>query len=282
MEYRSPWERKEEMKRKAQEHYNCCAKKYAEEIEKCVEDSIIYDATGKDGKIPEKVSITNSKENIKLEDLDTVKGSIKLETYLDLSNSDKDKIAPVTLLNFASYKNPGGGFLNGSMAQEEALCHESILYNVLEKFQILYYDINLKDKNRALYRDKAIFTPNVVFEKNGCQYKFNVLTCAAPNFRSASKYEMSNKEENTEILEKRIEFMDAILKENEAKNIVLGAWGCGVFGQNPREIAELFLDKMTGYNNVVYAIPKSKHNNNFEEFEKVIRNYLKQEKQIER
>ena len=40
-----------------------------------------------------------------------------------------------TLLNFASFKNPGGMFLKGSPAQEEALCHNSILYPILDSFK---------------------------------------------------------------------------------------------------------------------------------------------------
>ena len=45
------------------------------------------------------------------------------------------------VLNFASYKEPGGGFMAGSQAQEESFCHESFLYNVLRQFQY-YYDWN--------------------------------------------------------------------------------------------------------------------------------------------
>ena len=46
----------------------------------------------------------------------------------ELFDEEKESICA---LNFASYKNPGGKFMDGSSAQEECLCHESILYEVL-------------------------------------------------------------------------------------------------------------------------------------------------------
>ena len=66
------------------------------------------------------------------------------------------------VLNFASYKNPGGMFVNGSKAQEECLCHESFLYNVLKENQN-YYNWNNQHKNRALYLNRALYSPNIKF-----------------------------------------------------------------------------------------------------------------------
>ena len=74
------------------------------------------------------------------------------------------------VLNFASYKEPGGKFIDGSRAQEECLCAESYLYNVLKRFQH-YYDWNKhRHLDLAMYRNRALYTPNVVFFHNNQLY----------------------------------------------------------------------------------------------------------------
>lgn len=93
------------------------------------------------------------------------------------------------ILNYASYKHPGGYFLGGSPAQEEALCHESNLYPILLSFDNTYYAWNKKNLNRALYLDRALYSPDVVFEKGGKQKKADVITCAAPNYRTAHRFQ---------------------------------------------------------------------------------------------
>jgi len=67
-------------------------------------------------------------------------------------------------LNFASAKNPGGGFLNGSQAQEEALTRASGLYSSLIKYMDMYYN-NRKNKS-SLYQDHIIYSPDVAVFRN--------------------------------------------------------------------------------------------------------------------
>ena len=73
------------------------------------------------------------------------------------------KEGKTAVLNFASYKNPGGMFLEGSCAQEECLCHASYLYNVLSRYDATYYSLNRQNLNKSLYRNRALYTPNVFF-----------------------------------------------------------------------------------------------------------------------
>ena len=70
----------------------------------------------------------------------------------------------ICILNFASYKYPGGGYMSGSSAQEEALCHESTLYEVIsnEKFND-YYNWNNQNLNNSMYLNRAIYSPNILF-----------------------------------------------------------------------------------------------------------------------
>lgn len=181
-----------------------------------------------------------------------------------------------TILNFASFKHPGGMFLEGSAAQEEALCHDSILYNVLsDKKLSSYYINNRKNTNNALYFNRALFSKDILFlkeekkkiypiENDSIDYsiyikqKFNVLTCAAPNYTTAKKKGVSANE-NSQVLKSRVQFILSIADYFETKTLILGAWGCGVFGQSAEEVSELFYQELDSgkyhFETVVFSVP---------------------------
>ena len=172
-------------------------------------------------------------------------------------------------LNFASHKNPGGMFIKGSKAQEECLCHESNLYNILRTFENTYYTYNRQHLNRALYIDRALYTPDVLFERNGASIQVDVITCAAPNKTAAQKYQNVTDEENSEVLRKRIKFVLDIAYIEGVETLILGAYGCGVFGQDASEVAQIFKELLPLYpfKQVIFAIPQG--NGNFEQFKEV-------------
>lgn len=191
----------------------------------------------------------------------------------------------ICVLNFASYKNPGGGFLQGSRAQEECLCQNSYLYNVLIEFDY-YYDWNNKHLNKAMYENRAIFSPHIMFEQGDDQEFINVITCAAPNLTPNKKYGYGiTAEENSKILESRIKFVLDIAAREGVDTLILGAFGCGVFGQDATEVITLFnkylADERKNFKQVIYAIPDSVHGDNYQKAVEVFKELEKKKEKAE-
>ena len=234
---------KEERAKLARNHTKEMEDLYKDEIEDCIDETLAYNANSKF--IEKRL---NNKQVIIVDEIDSVGAVFK---YVNINEI-------TAVLNFASYNNPGGNFINGSKAQEECLCYESYLYNVL-KGRIGYYKINHKNKNKCLYTDRALYSPNVRFTKECKDVFCDVITCAAPNKTAAQKYCNVSDEENSEVLKERIEFVLKIAQDNGVDNLILGAYGCGVFGQDPLEVAKIFKEFLSGkykcFNKVIFAIP---------------------------
>jgi uncharacterized protein (TIGR02452 family) len=147
------WNNKEERAKQARIHTGEMKKEYDKLIKNSIKDTSIYDTTFKCN-----LELKNKNTEIIIDDLDSVSAIFKY---------GKDK---TSVLNFSSYKNPGGMFINGSKAQEECLCHESFLYNVLKEFVIEFYDWNNQHKNKALYLNRALYSPKILFIKKNNDY----------------------------------------------------------------------------------------------------------------
>ena len=235
------WEDKEKRMKIAREHTLRMEQVYCKEIMECIKNTVKYlGNTPVDEYKPEYVVRTE------LWKKDTV------SALFDESLKDKR----VCVLNFASFKNPGGKFYDGSSAQEESLCHESFLYNVLKDFEKDYYENNRKDLNRGLYRNRALYSHDVIFMHENKTRKADVLTCAAPNKSLMIKYHNFTNKDNSTALESRIMFIkQAILQKEKPDVFITGAWGCGVFKQSTEEVATLFCKNNWPIKHVVYAIP---------------------------
>src|SRR5579871_3587660 len=136
----------------------------------------------------------------------------------------------VACLNFASAKNPGGGFLNGSLAQEEALACASGLYPCLLAAPG-YYERNRANRS-ALYLDLAIFSPLVPFFRDdsgallGKPLMASVITSPAPNAGAIAQNEPSNLRHVEPTMTRRAEQVLNIAAAHQVDRLVLGAWGC--------------------------------------------------------
>jgi len=167
----------------------------------------------------------------------------------------KEKIG---VLNFASAKNPGGGLLNGAKAQEESLAASSTLYRTLIVHEE-YYRENRKC-NSMIYTNHAIYSPDVVFFRDGSfrltePVKASVLTLPAVNMGQVIQ-KGEDVEAAKKAMKQRMKLALAIFANEGAKNLVLGAYGCGVFRNDPKDVAiwwkELLDTEMGKYFDLVF------------------------------
>src|SRR5262249_34690905 len=168
----------------------------------------------------------------------------------------------VLALNFASARHPGGGFLKGSQAQEESLARASGLYACLTRHRA-YYEANERCGS-CLYTDHMIYSPDVpVFRDDDDvlleePYPLSFITAPAVNAGIVRHREEGRIEP---VMRERVEKLLALALEHGHENVVLGAWGCGVFRNNPEQVAGWFAEHLTGggayrsaFRRVVFAV----------------------------
>lgn len=198
-----------------------------------------------------------------------------IEALQKLDGSSKTGI-----LNFASAKNPGGGFLGGASAQEESLARASGLYAALSKDRELY-EYN-RSRSTLLYSDYLIYSPEVVFwfDDEGDYLPqllvADVITSPAPN-RGA--IQQNNWKEELALLpgvfKQRIMQVLSVAYRNECDTLILGAWGCGVFRNEPADVAAYFDEVIrthfkSAFKRIVFAVyDRSKDGANIQAFETV-------------
>ena len=152
------------------------------------------------------------------------------------------------VLNFASARSPGGGFLGGSRAQEESIARSSALHASLQAGPA-YYDENRRFGS-ALYTDHAILSPRVpVFrDDDGAlldrPYAVSIVTMPAVNVGALRGGGEHARVES--VMAGRVEKVLALGAAEGFDELVLGAWGCGAFRNDPRLIARLFHDALFG------------------------------------
>lgn len=151
----------------------------------------------------------------------------------------------IAALNFASAKNPGGGFLSGSEAQEESLARSSGLHASLSKAWKYYEEHRASES--LLYSDAMILSPNcpVIRDDNGTlldrPHLVTFISSAAPNAGAAAKNRPHEVPEISRVLTRRAEYVLALAASRGYRHLVLGAWGCGVFRNDPAVVADSFM-----------------------------------------
>ena len=168
-------------------------------------------------------------------------------------------------LNFASATHPGGGFLDGARAQEESLCWSSGLYACL--LGNAMYEFHQK-RDDTLYTDYVLYSPDVpVFRgEDGAllerPWPCSFLTAAAPFTKLFLLEHPDRESEIPGVFRSRIAKVLAVAARHGHEDLVLGAWGCGAFGNDPTVVAPLFREALEGpfrgvFASVVFAVRDS-------------------------
>ena len=183
----------------------------------------------------------------------------------------------MAVLAFASFTNPGGGYIQGYLGQEATLCADSYLYNVLDKQRKWYGENRRRNINCELYRNRALVVPAVRFDRNHVHAYADVIVAAAPNAKRARQEYRVSDDALLDALRDRIRFVLAICDELGREKLVLGAWGCDNNGFDAEAVAELFREELASgdfkVKQVFFAVPSTRWDEDFAKFEHVLANF---------
>ncbi|OWK38556.1 TIGR02452 family protein [Fimbriiglobus ruber] len=181
------------------------------------------------------------------------------ETTLDAARRFAAEGFRPVALNFASAKHAGGGFLGGARAQEESLCRASGLFACIEGNPM--YDFH-SQQGGGFYTNYAIYSPAVpVFRTDDGELLPEPYACAfvtAPAV-NAGAVDFRQRSRIPGEMERRVAKVLAIMAGHGHDAVVLGAWGCGVFKNDPEVVADLFRDALAArfygvFARVVFAV----------------------------
>lgn len=183
----------------------------------------------------------------------------------------------MAVLAFASFTNPGGGYIQGYLGQEATLCADSYLYNVLDKQRKWYGENRRRNINCELYRNRALVVPAVRFDRNHVHAYADVIVAAAPNAKRARQEYRVSDDALLDALRDRIRFALAICDELGREKLVLGAWGCDNNGFDAEAVAELFRKELASddfkVKQVFFAVPSTRWDEDFAKFEHVLASF---------
>ncbi|KAF2627372.1 hypothetical protein BU25DRAFT_410972 [Macroventuria anomochaeta] len=167
-----------------------------------------------------------------------------------ISNKPTKKSSNVCILNMASPLRPGGGVLAGATSQEEFLCARTTLLP------------SLKEPFYRLPEYGGIYTPDVLVFRTpgplgdshgelgaGERYYVDVISAGMLRFPDLEGEEDEMKrlgKRDRDVAERKMRAVLRIAEAKGVKKLVLGAWGCGAYGNPVVDVAEAWNRVLSG------------------------------------
>lgn len=225
--------------------------------EKSLEHTIHYKPEDFDAKFEEEIN-----QLIKIQEEAGIHTTFEVVNMTTLASASQNIATgkKVVCLNFASAKNPGGGFLGGSQAQEESLARASDLsVSLTSKMEMYEFHRGRQD---CLYSDNMIFSPQTtVFRDDNdtlldVPYHVSFITSPAVNAGCVRQKYTKQKSKIESTMIRRTERVLSLALKHQADVLILGAWGCGVFQNAPEEVASYFAQFLQQGGRFVNVFPK--------------------------
>lgn len=212
---------------------------------------------------------------IKIVNADTLDAALQLAT-----NSPAPK--HVCILNMANARSAGGGWLHGALAQEEALCYRTSLSATLKYSyyplpeeggiyspRVLVLRESMKDGHGLmdLREPKNLPVVSVISVAAVCQPSTITITDATGR---SQRYASGA---DARLMEEKMRVILRIAAKNGHRQIVLGAFGCGAFGNPKEEVARMWKSVLSEpefsggwWQDVVFAVLDTDGRGNFATF----------------
>ena len=199
----------------------------------------------------------------------------------------------VAVLNMASHSHPGGGWLKGAMAQEEALCYRSSLALSLHRRYYPWkqlmgvYTPDVVVIRSDIPSGHKLLLPDVKAEELPVVSVLGIAALRCPETRRVKEQDASS----GHIVEQTVYADSASRDLTKAKMrlclrmaarqghrlLVLGALGCGAFRNPKREVAHCWLEVLREaefqggwWQEIVFAVYDRKNEGNFEVFQEIL------------
>lgn len=212
----------------------------------------------------------------------------------------------IAVLQFASGTNPGGGVIRGGVGQEENLCRCSTLYPCIQAKRVRKHFYNQhRMQGNPYYTDTCLYLPGIIGIREEVLdgvllpeddwYTFDVITCAPPNMRmyqwkeehsaanvgtreTEERYSMESagtgRRKEEWLIERRVRRIIQTASRNRVDILVLGAFGCGMYGNSPEVVAKAFKKALNeckySFRAVIFAIYSEVEHHNYNAFSAIL------------
>jgi uncharacterized protein (TIGR02452 family) len=194
------------------------------------------------------------------------------DTAKDLLDSGITTSQNILVLNMASAFKPGGGVVNGASAQEECLFRRSNYFQHLPSYLYpLDSDAIIISRDVFVFKDKEYkLLPKV--------YSVNCVACSAvrkPKLKYDNKgYQTYSNDKNKEMMYQKIRDIFKVAYLRGYDTLVLGAIGCGAYGNPLFDVVFMFQDILKEFEgcfkNITFAVLSYGRNENYKVFKQHI------------